>query len=71
MAETRYQLATTKRKEDDATNAVMPVENFGTIGISLPYSSRALWVEKVARKLVIAIQSAASARYRPTLTGDL
>jgi len=70
MAETRCQLATPKRKEDDATNDARPEENFGTIGISLPYSSRALWIEKVARKLVIAIQSAASARYRPTLTGD-
>jgi len=69
MAKTRYQ-ATTKRKEDDATNDAMPVENFGTIGISLPYSSRALWIEKVARRLVIAIQSVASARYRPTLAGD-
>jgi hypothetical protein len=52
----------------NSTNIAIPVVNFGTTGISSPCSSRALWTEKVARKLEIAIQSAASARWRPTLT---
>ena len=50
-----------------STNIAIPVENFGTTGISLPCSSRALRTEKAASKFVIAIQSAASARCRPTL----
>jgi hypothetical protein len=42
-------------------NIAIPVVNLGTMGISLPCSSRALWTEKAARKLAIAIQSDASA----------
>jgi hypothetical protein len=46
----------------NVANTAIPVENFGITGTSSPCSSRTLWTEKVARKLVIAIQTAASAR---------
>ena len=55
---------------ENAANIALPKENFGTTGISLPWSSRALWTEKVERKLAIAIQSEASATCRPTLTSE-
>lgn len=66
MAETTG-CQTTFGNRCNSAHITIPVENVGTTGMSMPYSSRALWTEKTDRKLVIAIQSDASAICRPPL----